>query len=75
MVRTRLNMVFFWHSRASNSKVESPIWPKFKHVPDFMDVLITCIFEDDPVQIEGLSYGQIFSIISLREKYSSLKGN
>ena len=29
-LQTRSNMVFFWHLRASNSKVNIPIWPEFE---------------------------------------------
>ena len=32
----------FRRSRAANSVVSSPIWPKFKLVRDFMHVLVTC---------------------------------
>ena len=46
-------MVFVGHSRASNSEVKSPIWPEFKHVRDFMAVLVTCKFEDDLIKSEG----------------------
>ena len=33
---------FFGCSRAANSVVRGPIWPKFKCVRDFMHVLVTC---------------------------------
>ena len=33
---------FFRRSRAANSVVSGPIWPKFELVRDFMHVLVTC---------------------------------
>ena len=33
---------FFRRSRATNSKVSCPIWPKFELVQNFMHVLVTC---------------------------------
>ena len=42
---------FFRRSRAANSVVSGPIWPKFKLVWDFMQVLITCKYKKD--QIKG----------------------
>ena len=39
--------IFFRRSRAANSVVSSPIWPKFKLVRDFMHVLITCKYKKD----------------------------
>ena len=32
----------FYPSRASNSEVNSPIWPKIKLASDFMTVFVTC---------------------------------
>ena len=43
----------FCHSRASNSKVNIPVWPKFELRRDFMPVLVTCKFDEDPIKIEG----------------------
>ena len=40
------------HSRASNSNMNIPIWPKFE-LGDFMPVLVTCKFVEDPIKIEG----------------------
>ena len=37
-------------SRANNSKVNNPIWPKFELVRAFMPVLITCKFDKDPIK-------------------------
>ena len=34
---------FFRRSRAANSVVSGPIWPKFELIRDFMHVLVTCI--------------------------------
>ena len=44
----------FCHSRASNSKMNNPIWPKIKFAQDFMPVLITCNFEEDPIKNESV---------------------
>ena len=37
-------------SRANNSKVNDPIWPKFELLRAFMPVLITCKFDKDPIK-------------------------
>ena len=37
--------------KASNSKVKTQIWPKFKLIGDFMSVLVTCQFDEDPIPI------------------------
>ena len=44
----------FHHSRASNSKANIPIWPKFELHGDFMPVLVTCKIDEDPIKIEGI---------------------
>ena len=41
---------FFRRSRAANSVVSSPIWPKFKLVRDFMHVLITWKYKKDRIK-------------------------
>ena len=43
----------FQHSRASNSKRNSPIWPEFEIVRDFMPVLLTCKLAEDPFKTKG----------------------
>ena len=40
-------------SRASNSKGNIPIWPKFKLRRDFMPDPVTCKFDEDPIKTEG----------------------
>ena len=40
-------------SRASNSKKNDLIWPKFEPVPDFMPLLDTCKFEEVVIKTEG----------------------
>ena len=40
----------FRRSRAANSVVSGPIWPKFELVWDFMHVLITCKYKKDRIQ-------------------------
>ena len=39
--------VFFRHSRADNSEVGGPIWPKFELVRNIMHVLVTYKFKMD----------------------------
>ena len=46
-------MDFSRRSRAANSAVLGPIWPNFKLVPDVIDVLVTCKYEEDPIKNEG----------------------
>ena len=43
----------FRHSRASNTNVIILIRPKFELIPEFMAVLATCKFIEDPIKIEG----------------------
>ena len=43
----------FQHSRASNSKVNGPNWPKIQLIQDFMVALVNCKFEDDLLKNEG----------------------
>ena len=57
---------FSW-SRESNSKLNSPISPKFELRWDFMPVLIICKFDEDPVKKEDYRLDNIFPILSLWE--------
>ena len=41
------SMGFFRRSRAANSVVSGPIWPKFELVREFMHVLVTCKYKKD----------------------------
>ena len=41
---------FFRCSRAANSVVSGPIWPKFELVRDFMHVLVTCKHKKDRIK-------------------------
>ena len=41
-VFTTLYIIFFRRSRADNSEVCDGIWPKFKLIQAFMQVLVTC---------------------------------
>ena len=43
----------FRHSRASNTNVIILIWPQFELIREFMAVLATCKFIEDPIKIEG----------------------
>ena len=49
MLRTKLNMDF-WHSRASNFKVNSVNLPVFELVRDFMSVQVICNFHKDSIE-------------------------
>ena len=49
-------MGFF--GRGSNSNANIPKWPEFKFHRDFMPVLVTCKFDEDPIKIEcTIEYG------------------
>ena len=45
--------VFLRRSRAANSVVGGPIWPKFKLIHNIMHVLVTSKFEKDQINING----------------------
>ena len=45
--------VFLRRSRASNSVVGGPIWPKFELIHNIMHVLVTSKFEKDQINING----------------------
>ena len=40
----------FRRSRAANSVVSGPTWPKFELVRDFMHVLVTCRYKKDLIK-------------------------
>ena len=44
----------FRHLRASNTEVNSLIWPKFELIREFIVVLATCKFDEGMIKIEGL---------------------
>ena len=44
---------FSRRSRTANSAVLGAIWPNFELVRDLMDVLVTCMYEKDPIKNEG----------------------
>ena len=48
-------------SMAANSAVLGPIWPNFKLVQEFIDVLVTCQYEIDPIKIEALECSQHYT--------------
>ena len=55
----------FKTSRAANSVVSGPIWPKFELVWDFMHVLLTCKYKKDQIKKQQRQGGDIiFPIIS-----------
>ena len=45
--------VFRRRSRAANSVVGGPIWPKFELIHNIMHVLVTSKFEKDQINING----------------------
>ena len=45
--------VFLRCSRAANSVVGGPIWPKFELIHNIMHVLVTSKFEKDRINING----------------------
>ena len=45
--------VFLRRSRAANSVVGGPIWPKFELIHNIMHVLVTDKFEKDRINING----------------------
>ena len=45
--------VFLRRSRAANSEVGGPIWPKFELFHNIMHVLVTSKFEKDRISIKG----------------------
>ena len=47
------------HSRTSNSNVNIPIWPKFE-LGDFLPVLVTCKFVEDPIKIDRTVKYELF---------------
>ena len=44
-----------------NSIVNSPIWPKFEFVLDFMPILVICKFDEDRIKSEGVTVDTSFS--------------
>ena len=53
MPRTKYDL--FKQSRANNSKVAGLIRPEFKLVLDSIHVLVTCTFDNDPINNERAS--------------------
>ena len=51
----------FHHSRASDSEVSSLIPPEIKLVRDFMPVLVTSKFDEDPIKMKSASLETPFS--------------
>ena len=45
--------IFSRRPRAANSAVLGPIWPNLELVRDVIDVLITCMYEEDPIKNRG----------------------
>ena len=56
-------------SRASNFKVNSPIWPKIELVRDFMPVLVNCKFEEYPIKNEGVIVSTTFATIYVNGRF------
>ena len=73
MIRTKMNelarrhhfpIISLWEifrrSRAANSVVSCPIWPKFELVREFMDVLVTCKYKKDGIKKQPRKGGYRF---------------
>ena len=59
------SMGIFRRSRAANSVVSGPIWPKLELVRDFMHVLVTCKYKKNRIKSNREKGGDtIFPIIS-----------
>ena len=52
---------FFRCSRAGNFEVNGWMWAEFELFRDYMAVLVTCKFDGDTVQTEGVSVSTTFS--------------
>ena len=53
--------IFYRRSRAANSAVLGPIWPNFELVPDFIDVLVICKYEEGRSKVKVLEWLTRFS--------------
>ena len=62
----------FFHSRASNPKVDSPIWPEFEFIQDFMAVLVTCKIDEEPIKSKVAIILTIFSPLKVYGKFFCL---
>ena len=49
-----LEIRLFQPSRASNSKLNCTIRPKFKVIQDFVSILVICMFDEDPMKTEQI---------------------
>ena len=52
----KFKFVLFQHSRASNAKFDSWIWPNFKLVQDFMAVLFIWKFHNDLIKTKHIAW-------------------
>ena len=43
-------LIFFWHARANNFKVNNVILPEFELVRNFIPVQVICKFHKDPIK-------------------------
>ena len=70
-VTTIQNIDFFKHSRAANSAVKGPVWPKFELIRDIVVILVTCTckHEEDPLKNTMLEWPQHKILI-----FQTLKG-
>ena len=60
---------FFRRSRAANSAVLGQIWLKFKLVPDIIDDLVTCKYEEDPIKNKGARVlTRLYDVFSRRSR-------
>ena len=74
MIRSKMNKLAWRHrfpimlyrkfirrSRATNSVVSGPIWPKFELVRDFMHTLVTCKYKKDWIKNSRENVATLFS--------------
>ena len=52
---------FFRRSRAANSIVSGPIWPKFELVRDFIHVRVTCKYKKERIKSNREKVETLFS--------------
>ena len=59
----------FRRSRAANSIVSGPIWPKVKLLRDFMHVLITCMYKKNRIKNNWEKVETSFSPLKVNERF------
>ena len=65
---------FSRRSRAANSAVLGPTWPNFELVRDVINVLVTCKYEEDPIQNRGARVFTTLNVIFFRRARADNSG-